>query len=372
MRPEVGASVELTIDTLAAGGDGVGRHDGRVIFVPRSAPGDRVQAQLLRLHPRYAHAALVRVLEPGPHRRESPCPYFGSCGGCRWLHLDDAAQEAGRAAILRDALTRIGSMRELPPLTHVRSPRSLGYRSRARVAHARGRVGFRAWHSHEVVDIERCVVFDAETQAELDALQTATPRGSGEIEIRGYSEEVEVAGRKLHVGPHAFFQANRSLWDRWFEVVVKACGTGQLAVELYAGVGFYTVGVEENFSTLIAVERGAAVHDARRNSKAQVIRAAAESWLPAQVGKLLPDLMLLNPPRSGCDARVIDALRKIAPARVVYVSCEPSTLARDLARLGPNFRLTGLTLLDALPQTHHVESVVTLEHIDSRSRTHVQ
>ncbi len=218
-----------------------------------------------------------------------------------------------------------------------------------------------------MVDIERCLVLDAETQSKLVELRENPPRGQGEIEIRGYGEKVEVAGQRLAVGPHAFFQANRALWERWLEVVVAACGRGELALELYAGVGFYTVAIEARFKSVIAVERGAASRDARRNTDARVIEAAAENWLPQQVGRLDPDLVLMNPTRSGCDARVTDALRAIGPARVVYVSCEPPTLARDAARLGPTFRLTGLSLLDTLPQTHHVEAVATFEHVDSAS-----
>ncbi len=368
MTQRVGSEIELTIETLAAGGDGVGRSEGRVIFVPRTAPGDRVRVQLVRVRPRYVRGELRALLEPGPQRRESPCPYFGRCGGCRWLHLEDDAQEAGRLGILRDALQRIGGIRELPPIELVRSPAPFGYRSRARVAYAHGKVGFRAWHSHEVVDIERCLVLDAETQSKLSQLRERPPRGSGEIEIRGYGEKVDVADRRLAVGPSAFFQANRLLWERWLEVVSAACGSGELALELYAGVGFYTGEIEKNFKSVIAVERSTSARDARRNTRARVIQAAAEIWLPEQVGSLHPDLVLMNPPRGGCDARVVGALRALAPARVVYVSCEPSTLARDAARLGPTFRVTGLSLLDALPQTEKVEAVATLEHVDIGSQ----
>jgi 23S rRNA (uracil1939-C5)-methyltransferase len=268
-------------------------------------------------------------------------------------------------SILRGALQRIGGVRELPSIHVVRSPQPFGYRSRARVAHAHGRVGFRAWHSHEVVDIERCLVLDEETQNKLNQLREHPPRARGEIEIRGYGEKVDVAGRRLAVGPQAFFQANRLLWERWLELVSDACGRGELALELYAGVGFYTAEIERNFESVIAVERGASAADARRNTSARVIEAAAETWLPQQIGLLEPDLVLMNPPRTGCDPRVMSALRALAPARVVYVSCEPSTLARDLSRLGPTFRLTGLSLLDALPQTEKVEAVATLEHVDS-------
>jgi 23S rRNA (uracil1939-C5)-methyltransferase len=223
-----------------------------------------------------------------------------------------------------------------------------------------------------VVDIARCLVLDGQTQHELALLRENPPRGQGEILIRGYDKQVEVAGRRLRVGPKDFFQANRPLWESWFANVVTSCGAGALALELYAGVGFYTFGLEERFSQVIAVERGSAARSLSHNSNARVVRASAESWLPLQVGRLTPDMILLNPPRTGCDGRVIDATRAMEPARLVYVSCDPMTMARDVSRLGAQFQLTRLLLLDALPQTHHVEAVVVLEHIDIYDPTSVK
>ena len=371
MSLSAGARIELQIASLATGGDGVGRFEGRVIFVPRTAPGDRVCAEVIQVRRRYARAQLIDVLASGPSRRHPPCPYFGRCGGCSWLHLDEDAQCRARERILCDALTRVGGVRELPSVAHVRSPVSLGYRSRARVAYGQGRVGQRAARSHDVVDIEHCLVLDHQTQHELDLLRENPPKGQGETNIRGYDKQVEVAGRRLRVGPEDFFQANSPLWESWFASVVASCGTGALAVELFAGVGFYTFGLEERFSQVIAVERGSAARNLSRNTNARVFQANAESWLPLQVGRLTPDLILLNPPRTGCDGRVIDAASALEPARLVYVSCDPMTLARDVSRLGTHFQLRRLLLLDALPQTHHVEAVVVLEHIDICDSTSV-
>jgi len=238
-----GELVELAIERLAAGGDGVAHLDGLTVFVPRSAPADRVSARVVALEPRFARAEIESVLEPGPARREAPCPYYGRCGGCSWLHLDEAEQTRARGAIAREALQRIGGIAELPELEHVPSPAALAYRSRARVAWDRGKVGFRARASREVVDVEHCAVLDAATETQLAHLRARPPRGHGEREIRGYGEAVVVAGKRLAVGPSAFFQANRSLWTRWQALVVEACGRGERAVELYCGVGFYTVGL---------------------------------------------------------------------------------------------------------------------------------
>jgi 23S rRNA (uracil1939-C5)-methyltransferase len=356
-------ALELEIERLAAGGDGIAHVDGLTVFVPLSAPGDRVLARITRVERRFARAEIETVIGPGPARRAAPCPYYGRCGGCSWMHLDEAEQSRARVAIVREALQRIARLESLPEIEHVPSPASFAYRSRARVAHARARVGFRARASHDVVDVEHCLVLDSATETELAHLRARPPRGVGELEIRGYGERLEIAGRVFAVGPSAFFQANRPLWERWQALVVDACGSGERACELYCGVGFYTAGLVEHFTRVVAVERSPAARDARVNARAEVVEAPCEAWAPRELPLLAPELVLLNPPRSGCHQLVSDAIRAARPRRVVYVSCEASTLARDIARIGADFRITRIAVLDALPQTHHVEIIVALDSV---------
>ena len=363
MSAQVGALHELAIERLAAGGDGIAHVDGLTVFVARAAPGDRVRARITRVERRFARAEIEAVLTPGPARREPPCPYYGRCGGCSWLHLDEAEQSSARVAIVREALQRIAHVESLPQIEHVASPAALAYRSRARVAYERGRVGFRARASHEIVDIEQCAVLDSATETELARVRARPPRGIGELEIRGYGERLEIGGRVLAVGPSAFFQANRPLWERWQAVVVEACGRGERACELYCGVGFYTQALVSRFARVVAVERSPAARDARVNACAEIVEAACEDWAPRKLGAFAPELVLLNPPRTGCHQSVLDAIRVARPRSIVYVSCEASTLARDIARLGPDFRIARIIVLDALPQTHHVEVVAVLESV---------
>lgn len=363
MSARVGTELELEIERLAAGGDGIAHVDGLAVFVPCAAPGDRVRARITRVEARFARAEIEALIEPGPARREAPCPYFGRCGGCSWLHLDEAAQSSARIAIVREALRRIARVENLPEIEHVASPAALGYRSRARIAYAPGRVGFRARGSHEVIDIERCAVLDSATETELARIRARPPRGSGELEIRGYGDRVEIGARTVAIGESAFFQANRPLWGRWQEVVVEACGRGERACELYCGVGFYTQALAERFARVVAVERSPAARDARVNASAEIVESACEDWAPRELAAFAPELVLLNPPRAGCHQTVLDAIREARPRRVVYVSCEASTLARDVARLGAEFRITRLVVLDALPQTHHIEAIAALDTI---------
>ncbi len=355
-----GDEVEIRIDRLAAGGDGVGRHDGQVVFVPFTAPGDRVRVKVTRAARRFARARVEALLESGPLRREPPCPYFGRCGGCTWMHLDDRLQQDAREEILRDALGRVGGVENLPPIQRLSSPVPLGYRARARVAVVDGRVGFREAGSHRVLDVDRCLVLDADTQNRLRHLRERPPRGRTEVEIRGFGAAVEVGRIPLRVTPGSFFQANRYLWDAWQSAVAEACGRGACLVELYAGTGLYTVALTSRFDRVVAVERGRSAEDVRHNTTATVVRRAAEIWAPDHLSDLKPDVVLMNPPREGCHPRVVEAIRGSRPARVVYVSCEPSTLARDVTRM-KGYRVTRLLLIDALPQTHHVEVLSVLE-----------
>ena len=355
----VGDLLELEIERLASGGDGVAHHQGLAIFVPASAPGDRALCRIVELRRRFARAEIESIRVPGPDRREPPCVFYGRCGGCDWMHLDDAAQARARREILADALVRIGHLELLPRIEWLPSPRAFGYRARARIACHDGRVGFRAAGSRQVVDVSECIVLDEATQREMDRLRGAGAPPAGEIEVRGFGGEA--AG--LRVSPGAFFQANGSLWHGWQRTVAEACGEGELAVELYAGVGFYTAALVRAFKRVIAVDRSRAARDLRHNTRAEVHQMSAERFAIARLPDLVPDLILLNPPRAGCDSVVVDALRKRMPRRIVYVSCDPATLARDVGALARDFIVRRVVAIDALPQTSNVESLLVLDSL---------
>jgi 23S rRNA (uracil1939-C5)-methyltransferase len=349
--------LELRIERLVGGGAGVGRTAGGLVaFVEASAPGDRVRARVIERRPRFVRAEIDELLEAGPGRRPPPCPLFLRCGGCDWLHLTEEAQVAARERILCDALSRIGRFAELPPVEHLRSPRGLAYRARARVVRDGARVGFRARRSHEVVDVEHCAVLDPGAQAQLSALREQPMPGKDEREVRGFADRA----LGLRVSPGAFFQANAALWQPWQDLVAEVVGSGELAVELYAGVGLYTVRLVGAFRRVIAVERGVAARDLEQNCSAEVIAEPAERFARERLADLRAELVLLNPPRSGCAPEVLDALAAANPPHIVYVSCDPATLARDIARFRESHALARLVSIEAMPQTHHVEALVSL------------
>lgn len=359
--PTVGSRLELRIDSLAAGGDGVARSGGCVIFVPSTAPGDLVKAEISQAHPRFARAELLGVIQPGPARQPAPCPHAGHCGGCSWLHLRDAEQESARIRIARDALERIARIRELPPLESLASPLTLGYRARARVSYAAGRIGFRSRRSRDVVDIEHCAILDHQTQAAFEELRANPPSGAGEIEIRGFGSRA----LGLEVGPESFFQPNGAIWASFRDLVVAACGEGELALELYAGVGFFTSAIEKSFSRVVAVERSGSARDLRRNTRARVFELSAEEFAASKLAEHRPDLVLLNPPRAGVHPRVLEAIVRARPPRLVYVSCDAATLARDVARVKDRYRVSRVVVVHSFPQTHHVETLSVLERVDT-------
>ena len=206
-----GQELELRIDSLSSEGDGIARSDGRVVFVPLAAPGDRLRARVRRVEPRWARAELLEVLAAGPERREPPCPYFARCGGCAWLHLSEKAQAQARIDRVREALRRIGGLPDPPPVEYLASPLALGYRARARFASDGENVGLRRRGARDVVDIERCAVLTPEAQRSLEALRRRQPP-PGEYEVRGFGPVAEVAGHGYRVGPGSFFQANAALW----------------------------------------------------------------------------------------------------------------------------------------------------------------
>lgn len=377
-RGEEGPLLELVIERLAAGGEGVGREPGgRVVFVPQTAPGDRVRVRRVESRRRFARARVVELLEPGAGRVEPPCPVFGVCGGCSWQHLDAATQLEAKAAILRDAWVRVGRLADPGPVTVEPSPLPYGWRSRARVHVRAGRLGYRRAGSHEICATDCCPVLVPDLEAEL-AARVARPPADGELELAvgdgGSSEEPGVVLRagpdRLQASPGVFFQANALLRGRLEEAVAEAAGEGDAALELFAGIGFFTVRLARRFARLVAVEGELrAVADLRANlaragrTEVRVVEDAVERALAAALRAAeAPEVVVLDPPRTGLAPAAREALAELGARRIVYVSCDPATLARDasaLVRVG--YALRSLRGFDLFPQTAHVEALAVLE-----------
>jgi 23S rRNA (uracil1939-C5)-methyltransferase len=383
MGESVGDLVELRIDALAAGGDGVGRTaDGRVVFVPLTAPGDLVRARIVELHPRYARGELTEVAAASPSRTAPVCAVFGECGGCSWQHVDYPEQCEAKRRIAEDALVRVGKLALPGPVTLVPSPQPYGYRARARVAVEAGRIGYRRRSSNALCAVETCPVLVPNADAKLRALAQGRPKRDGEWEIAAGADaarahavgadapvfELAVGEDRLRVSPGVFFQANPLLHEALVESVVAAAGQGALALELHAGCGFFTLRLARAFERVIAVEADvAAASDLRHNLAAaqlanvEVVVARVESALGGPLAGLRPDAVVLDPPRTGLPRGAADRIAALGPRRIAYLSCDPATLARDLAALvARGYALEDAVAFDLFPQTPHVEVLARL------------
>lgn len=389
--------VEVEIEQLVAGGDGLARWEGVPIFVPRSAPGDRLRVQLVERKPDYGRAEIVEILEPGPGRREPPCPFFARCGGCDLQHLEDDVQLELKAAATRETLERLGRL-ELPQPVEVVGGEPWGYRQRAQLhtgvvaspapgAPEAAVVGYHARGSRDLVAIDRCPIL----APELEALLPRLGRELAEVPANRRPVRVDLAvgsdgevgcsplvpglnrGELVYrVGDHryrfdsrVFFQAHRGLVQSLVERVVGEEGGPGTVYDLYAGVGLFSVPLAERYGRVVAVEGDRlAARYARLNLKengvtnGEVETLAVDSWAPR-----LPEdaeRVVVDPPRAGLTEGLRRALLHRPPRRLTYVSCHPATLARDLRLLALAFRLQRVTLFDLFPQTGHMEVVAEL------------
>lgn len=380
---------ETTIDRLAAGGDGVGRHpDGRAVFVPLSAPGDRLLVRVVQSRRRFLRAEIEEILHAGPSRVVPRCPVFGVCGGCTWQHLAYPAQVEAKRAILADALRRIGGVAQGATPEVVPSPDAYGYRARARLIARQGAAGYRMRGSHAACSVDACPVLvpalefalpevawrssgdDVAREWEIAVGSHGRPRVTALDEPSPESGEIVlcVGGDRIGLSPGAFGQANALLWDALHAGVVEAAGRGDRLVELYAGAGFFTLGLARRFGCVLAVESSpTAAADLRRNlarsgcDHVDVVEDRVESVVPGSVGAR-PDVVVVDPPRRGLPESTVRALPALAPRRIVYLSCDPATLARDVARLAAGgYAPTHVRGFDLFPQTPHLEALVILE-----------
>jgi 23S rRNA (uracil1939-C5)-methyltransferase len=406
------ATEPVRIERIAAGGDGVGRlEDGRTVFVPRSAPGDLVEAVHIRRERRFARAAVGRVLEPGDGRVDPPCPHYtrDRCGGCQLQHLDPAAQRRARQGIAGDALRRLAALAVTdPPL--VPAVAEWSYRSRITLHQGANRqIGFhRQGEAGRVFELEHCHVAAPDLNslwqhvqaqrgllpARLDTLTLRRERsGTRHVIVRtpdaawagarDFAERMATQDAVTWWEPatgvarivtssrsprHAtqfpatvFEQVNPAMGDRVRQYAVDALGDvrGKTGWDLYAGIGEASVMLADRGAQVESVERDARAVDLADRAGTPVRRHALSAEDAVRV--LGPaEFVLANPPRVGLAPEVVAAIASRRPARLVYVSCDPATLARDIRRLGPDWRLDAVTAFDLFPQTAHVECVAEL------------
>ncbi|MGE0640405.1 MAG: class I SAM-dependent RNA methyltransferase [Thermoanaerobaculia bacterium] len=386
--------IELSIEKLIAGGEGLGRFEGIPVFVPRSAPGDRLRVRIVERKPGYGRAEILEILAPGPGRREPLCRHFGRCGGCDLQHLEDALQLRLKSAAVVETVARISGL-ELPPPRAIYAGDSWAYRTRTQVHTKRvegggAAVGYHARASRELVVVEQCPVLVPALEREVVTLGRRLPPSvpnridlatgdDGTVSIAPLLEGLphgelsrRIGGFEFGFDARSFFQGHASLTGTLMDVVVGD-GEGGHAIDLYGGVGLFALPLARRYSrvTLVEGDRLATRH-ARRNLRTNrienvdVVAQAVESWVPGGLPDGV-DRVVVDPPRDGLSAPVRALLAGRAPRRLTYVSCHPAALGRDLEALDRSFEIASWALLDLFPQTGHMEVVVDLRRRAERS-----
>lgn len=372
----------LEIEKLVYGGDGLARDEGRVVFVPFSLPGER-----------WDGGALIQA---SPDRIEPQCPYFTRCGGCHYQHMPYEKQLAAKKAILEETVARLGKL--TPPGIATVFAEPWAYRNRVQFHFDRGQIGFHAAKSRKLVAVNHCPIASPAIERAIGALREMRrdrrfPRFLESVEL--FTNETETlvnvlaTGRPVsrkffewcaegipgallsaldyptaygsyRVSHKSFFQVNRYLIDR---LVALAIGDarGARAIDLYAGVGLFTRPLAERFDRVTAVEvvRSAAADLAVNAPRAAIVQKSTEDFLAASPEAA--DFVLADPPRAGLGKRGTAGLLALRAPRLAVVSCDPATLARDLAALAAGgYAIESMTLIDLFPHSYHIETVTHL------------
>jgi 23S rRNA (uracil1939-C5)-methyltransferase len=369
----LGDRITAAIGDIAFGGEGVARTDDFVIFVPFVAVGDVVEAEVTEVKRRFARARLLRVVTPAPDRVDPPCPYFGECGGCQYQHLDYRAQLQLKHKQVRDLFQRIGHLSPDLVAPVIPCPQPYGYRNRIMIRsqwdkfQQRLNIGFLRADSRLVVDVEECWIAEPVLNEQIKQVRAhPPPRGGMKVVLR-------VPPEGWQVPPDSFFQNNFFLLPELVRVArerLRAGGARHL-LDLYCGVGFFSIELGDLVESFVGVEWDRlairAAHEnavARGRTNGEFIAGAAEELLPALLTRFTPQAtsVLVDPPRKGCPPEALQALRQARPAQIIYVSCHPATMARDLNVLCAEtvFEVAQVVPLDMFPNTQHVECIADI------------
>ena len=360
----------LKIEDIAFGGKGVAREQGKAVFVPYTIEGEVVSAEIVREKTQFAEAELLEVKESSPYRVAPECPYFGRCGGCAYQHIDYERQLSIKWRQVRDALQRIGKIRDVPMRPIIPSSSHYAYRNRITVHAQDGVIGFFRRDSHQLIDIECCPISRDEVNRALEALRGQAYVRDGHYTLRAAAQ------------PRVFSQVNDDVAYALRDLIVDLVPSNQkLLIDAYCGAGFFAKALIDKFDRLIGIDWDRfAIAAAKKNAteKEMYIAGDVESELgkvgavhldsPASVNdtqtrrlrSIAPTTIIVDPPATGLNGNVRKAMIELAPTTLIYVSCNPPTLARDLRELQEKFIIHSVTPLDMFPQTAEIEVVVHL------------
>jgi len=412
---------QVRFEKMVYGGDCLGRlADGRAVFVPFVLPGETAEIEITDNKERFARGRVVNLLETAPERIESPCPYFSICGGCHYQHIGYTQQLELKRDLVRDQLMRIGKLTNLPEIDITASPTPLGYRNQVQfhpthneTAEMPSELGFKRAASDEVLPIKKCLLVPDELNELLSQIDLESDSGIARIAMRidsdgeimlvfeGESDDppelmfdlpvsatylspdgrslnlggndaliYRVLGKEFLVSPESFFQVNLAVAEEMVRRVLSMIeGWKNLSIlELYSGAGLFTRFLAPHASQLTAIESSpSACFDFAGNldefEHISLYEGAVEMILPGIVEQIKPiDLVVLDPPRAGLNAKARQALIDLEPKEIIYISCDPSTLARDLKHFSEaGYSLESAHAFDMFPQTAHIETMIGLQ-----------
>ncbi|MBI5932961.1 MAG: class I SAM-dependent RNA methyltransferase [Chloroflexi bacterium] len=408
--PHNDLSSVLVLEKLTYGGDAMGRlPDGRAVFIPFGLPGERVRVHLTEEKQNFARGEIVEIMEPSPNRIAAKCKHFGICGGCHYQNLPYEKQLVAKTEIIRDQLTRIGKIQNPPVAPMIASPFEWNYRNHVQFHLTEdGKLGFVNATGNAVIPISEChlpensinsfwpeLQFDPNMDIERVSLRAGADDDlmlllesdspdAPELEIEAdisvvhlFDEHpvvmagadhhfIRVLGRDFKVSAPSFFQVNTAMAEKMVEHLLTNLPISPTTtlLDLYCGVGLFSAFFAPHVKRVIGIETSeSACEDFAINldefDNVELYEGAAEEILPALVGRNnISTYAIADPPRAGLDRRALDALIKLKPRLLAYVSCDPSTLARDAKRLIENgYALQQVTPYDLFPQTYHIESI---------------
>jgi 23S rRNA (uracil1939-C5)-methyltransferase len=350
-------TVDLKIADIAFGGKGVARENGKAVFISYTIEGETVSAEIVREKKQFAEAELVDVKESSPHRVSPECPYFGRCGGCAYQHIDYEHQLAIKWRQVRDVLQRIGKLKDIPMRPIISSAKQYGYRSRITVHAEDGVIGFFRRDSHRLIDIERCPISREEVNRALAELRAQPRVRDGHYTLR------------VSAGPRVFSQTNDAVASTLRDLVDNLVAPDQqLLIDAYCGAGFFAKALLDKFERVIGLDWDRfAIESARQKATTKESYIAGDLDLAfGRLSSVVSGLqsekttLLVDPPAAGLSATMRKAILDLAPATLIYVSCNPATLARDLKELQETFTINSVTPLDMFPQTAEIEVVTHL------------
>jgi tRNA/tmRNA/rRNA uracil-C5-methylase (TrmA/RlmC/RlmD family) len=390
MRKTSGA-FEVAIDRLVYGGAGLGRREGKVVFVPFSVPGDRLLVRPVEEKKQFIRAEIVEILQPGPGRIQPTCRYFMKCGGCHWQQLEYPRQIEAKRQILEEILHHRFPETHRLMISMEPCSQPFAYRNRARVQLRRSAdhltAGFYRRESHTVEDIDACPLLRPLLNEALSEARKSSGAYRHESDMACSDEEekwaFDLADSKEPVLLHktigdfryvfsasVFFQANEFIVSKLVEIVKAAWekAGNRIAIDLYAGVGLFSLPLARQFKKVLSVEGspiscqyGSQNASEANLSNVEIICSDIAQWMKSTKPPSDLDLVLLDPPRTGAGIDVMEQIRRWEPKTIIYVSCDPQTLSRDIAHISESYKIDFAQGLDMFPQTYHFETVVRLQ-----------